>query len=170
VLGRNLDDAEDWVRSWSAQVSGRAEAAAALADRVAALSAAATDADDVITVTVASSGAVTALELDDRVRRMSGAELSAAILRVMHQAQARLAEQVAKAVDETVGPDAETGRAVLDSFARRFPTEPDDAELCDDRPEPPVMPSPPPFPSFPNRPTLPHQAPGGGHQGGRGKP
>lgn len=158
MLGRNLDDAEDWVRSWSAQASGRAEAAAALADRVAVLTASATGADRAVRVTVGSSGAMTGLELDDRVQRMTGAELAEEILRVMRRAQAGLAEGVAEAVEQTVGSDTETGRAVLDSFGRRFPSEPQAATT-------PVMPSPPPFPSFPN---LPQQPSGGGARGHRG--
>jgi hypothetical protein len=160
VLGRDLDDADDWVRSWSAQVSGRAEAAAALADRVARISSTASGPDGTIRVTVGSSGTMTGLELDDRVRRMSGAELSEEILKVMRRAQAGLAGKVAEAVDDTVGADTETGRAVLDSFARRFPEEPEGP------PATPVMPSPPPFPSFPSRPNLPHQS-GGGSSGAR---
>lgn len=159
MLGRDLDDAEDWVRSWSAEVSGRAEAAAALAERVSAISSTATGADQAIRVTVGSSGVMTALELDDRVQQLRGLELSEEILRVMRRAQAGLGDKVAEAVERTVGSDTETGRAVLDSFARRFPAEPDEA------PATPVMPSPPPFPSFPARPSVPHQ-PGGGSSGG----
>jgi hypothetical protein len=158
VLGRDLDDADDWVRSWSAQVSGRAEATAALADRVAGITSTASGADRAIRVTVGSSGTMTALELDDRVQRMSGMELAGEIMKVVRRAQAGLADKVAEAVDDTVGTDTETGRAVLDSFARRFPDE------SDGPPATPVMPSPPPFPSFPRRPNLPHQ-PGGGSSG-----
>jgi hypothetical protein len=158
VLGHNVDDAEEWVRSWSSQVSGRAEAAAALADRVAGLTAAASGADGAIRVTVASSGNITGLELADAVQQYAGADLAAQILQVMRQAQAGLRERVAEAVDETVGAETETGRAVLDSFAQRFPAEP---------PTSPVMPSPPPFPTFQNKPTLPHQLPGNGFESGR---
>ena len=160
MLGHNLDDAEEWVRSWSSQVSGRAEAAAALADRVAGLTASATDDDGAIRVTVASSGNVTGLKLDDRVQRLPGEELATEMLPTMRRAQAGLADRVAEAVDETVGADTETGRAVLDSFAQRFPAEPD-------APAAPVMPSPPPFPTFRNKPTLPHQPPGNGFESGR---
>jgi len=160
VLGRNLDDAEEWVRSWSSQVSGRAEAAAALADRVAGLTASATGADGAVTVTVTSSGNVAGLALTDSVQKLDGAELSAEIMLAYRRAQAGLTEQVAAAVDETVGADTETGRAVLESFAQRFPAEPDE-------PVAPVMPSPPPFPTFQNKPTLPHQAPGNGFESGR---
>jgi hypothetical protein len=152
VLGKELDDAEARTRSWSDPEPGRTGAISALADRVATLTASATGADRAIRVTVASSGIVTGLDLDDRVQRMSGAELSEEILRVMRRAQAGLAERVTEAVRDTVGEDTETGRAVLASYGQRFPAEPDEA------PTSPVMPSPPPFPSFPN---LPQQAAGG---------
>ncbi|HET6530205.1 MAG TPA: YbaB/EbfC family nucleoid-associated protein [Actinoplanes sp.] len=160
MLDRKLDDAGGWVRSWSSQVSGRAEAATALADRVAVLTASATGAEGAIRVTVTSSGNLTELELADDVRRLSGAALAEQIMRVYRRAQAGLTERVAEAVGETVGAETETGRAVLESFAHRFPAQ--GAE-----PEAPVMPAPPPFPTFQNKPTLPHQPPGNGFESGR---
>jgi YbaB/EbfC DNA-binding family protein len=160
VLGRDGDDAEEWVRSWSTQVSGRAEAAAALADRVAGLTASATGTDGAVTVTVASSGTMTGLALADSVQRLAGAELADQIMTVMRRAQAGLSELVAEAVDETVGADTETGRAVLESFAQRFPAETTGTGA-------PVMPSPRPFPTFHNKPSLPHQLPGNGFESGR---
>jgi DNA-binding protein YbaB len=125
-----------------------------LADRLAALSASATGGDGVVAVTVAGSGVVTGLRLDDRVRGLDGATLSAAILRTIRQAQLTLTEQVTAAVDETVGAEAEAGRVVLDAL--RAATGPDEPAM-------PVM----PFPTFQNVPTLPHQAPGNGFESGR---
>lgn len=153
MLGRDLDDAGEKVRT-------RSEAAAALADRVAALAASAAGRDGAIRVTVNSSGAVTALELEDRARERPAADLATDILGTIRRAQAGLVEQAREAVEETVGADSDTGQAVLDGFVQRFPAPPDDA------PEP-VMPAPPPFPAFHNRPSLPHQAPGGGFESGR---
>jgi hypothetical protein len=155
VLGRNLDDdVEASERSWSSLPSGRAEATATLADRVARLSASATGGDGTIRVRVDSGGAITELELPD-------AELAREILRTIRRAQAGLAEQVELAVNETVGGDSETGRAVLESFTQRFPAVPDD------EPAAPIMPAPPPFPTFQNRTSLPHQSPGNGFESGR---
>ncbi|MCO8272915.1 YbaB/EbfC family nucleoid-associated protein [Actinoplanes sp. TRM 88003] len=118
-----------------------------LEDRLAALSATATDEDGVVTVTVGGSGVVTGLRLDDRVQQLAGATLSAEILRTMRRAQDALAEQVAVAVSETVGGENEYGDL--------------------DEPPAPVMPSAPPFPSFENTPTLPQQSPGNGYESGR---
>ncbi|MEU4244037.1 YbaB/EbfC family nucleoid-associated protein [Actinoplanes sp. NPDC026619] len=124
-----------------------------LADRLAALSASATGDDGVVTVTVAGSGVVTELQLDDRAQRLSAATLSNEILRTMRRAQASLNQEVAVTVEETVGADTEVGRAMLDTLIRAEP----------EQPAMPVM----PFPSFQNVPTLPQQAPGNGFESGR---
>jgi hypothetical protein len=159
VLGRNLEASAGAMRSNRDHVAERTGAAAELADRVATLTSSADGGAGAIRVTVASSGALTGLDLQDSVQRMAGKDLAVEILRVMHRAQAGLVERVAAAVDEIVGTDSEAGRAVLDSFAQRFPAEPE--------PVAPVMPAPPPFPRFQSRPTLPHQSPGVGFESGR---
>jgi len=132
MLGRNLDEAEDWVRSWSAQVSARAEAATELSDRTAAITASATGADGAVRVTVASSGMLTGLELDDRVQRLPSAELARIILTTVAKAQSTLAGEVESAVRATVGADSETGRAVLESYVRRFPVPADERDESTD--------------------------------------
>jgi hypothetical protein len=135
----------------------------ALADRVATLSASATGDDGAVRVTVAGSGLVTGIELDDRVRRLPGTMLAVELMRTIRRAQAAIVGQAAVAVDETVGAGSETGKAVLDSFSQRFPREPDDSE---EQPVTPVMPTPP-FPTFQSTPTLPQQLPGNGFESGR---
>ena len=135
----------------------------ALADRVATLSASATGDDGAVRVTVAGSGLVTGIELDDRVQRLPGTMLAAELMRTIRRAQAAIVDQAATAVDETVGSGSETGKAVLDSFSQRFPLEPDETE---EPPVTPVMPTPP-FPTFQSTPTLPQQLPGNGFESGR---
>ena len=126
-----------------------------LAERLAALSASATGDDGVVTVTVAGSGVVTGLRLDDRACGLTGATLSAEILRTMRRAQQSLAGQVVTVVDETVGAETEAGRVVLGTLVRGG-----------DEPGGPAMPVMP-FPSFANVPTLPQQLPGNGFESGR---
>ena len=131
MIGRDVDGAEEWLRSWTAQADARAQAALEMSQRVADLSSTVSVAEGAITVTVAGSGVLTGLELDDRVRRLSGRDLAAQIMRAVGKAQAGLNEMVATVVAETVGPASETGQAVLGSFERRFPTledEPDRGE------------------------------------------
>ncbi|WP_435204137.1 YbaB/EbfC family nucleoid-associated protein [Micromonospora sp. bgisy143] len=119
---------ERFVASWAADISARAARAHELSERVAAMSATAEGADGAVQVTVAASGAMTDLRLDDRVLRWRADEIAAEVLAVMRRAQGRLAPQVAEAAAETVGADSETARAVVGSYESRFPEVPDDEE------------------------------------------
>jgi hypothetical protein len=112
-MANSIDAAEDWLDDWTASVSAQAERAATLSRRVAALTGSAESRDGSIKVTVGSAGQVESLELDD-------AELARRILSVMRRAQSKLTGQVAAEVEETVGADTETGRAVIHSFESRF--------------------------------------------------
>jgi hypothetical protein len=71
-------------------------------------------------------GQVELLELDDRVQRLPGAELARQITTVIRHAEANLAAKVASEVQQTVGADTETGRAVIRSFETRFLPQTDD--------------------------------------------
>ncbi|MCU7729204.1 YbaB/EbfC family nucleoid-associated protein [Actinoplanes sp. KI2] len=124
----DIDAAEDWLDAWVAGVSQQAARTADLARQVSALTGQARSADGAITVTVGSTGQVEDLDLTDEVHGRSGRELSREILAVMRAAQRRLSEQVTAEVDRTVGADTETGRAVVDGFARRFPAPPEPSD------------------------------------------
>ncbi|MFD0518555.1 YbaB/EbfC family nucleoid-associated protein [Paractinoplanes durhamensis] len=117
----DVDAAEEWLDSWVGQVNAQAQRSVELSRRVAALTGSAESRDGAIRVTVGSAGQVERLELDDRVRELSGPRLAQEIMSVMRRAQAALSGQVAEQVRETVGEDTETGRAVLHSFDSRFP-------------------------------------------------
>lgn len=119
---RDIDTAEEWLDAWTASVDAQAARAAELSRRVAALTGTARSEDGSIKVTVGSSGQVRELELDDRVRRLPGAELARQIMSVMGRAQAGLSTKVADEVRATVGTETETGRAVIHSFQTRFPS------------------------------------------------
>jgi hypothetical protein len=122
----DIDAAEEWLDSWASGVNAQAERAVTLSRRVARLTGSAESRDGSIKVTVGSSGQIEALDLDDQVQQLRGAELSRQILAVMRRAQADLSVQVAAQVRETVGADTETGRAVIHSFESRFPERDED--------------------------------------------
>jgi hypothetical protein len=119
----DIDAAQEWLDSWTAGVTGQAGRAAELSRRVAALTGFAENPDRSITVTVGSSGQVENVEFDDRVRLLDGAELSRRLMSTIRKAQADLSARVANEVRDTVGVDTETGRAVVNSFALRFPAD-----------------------------------------------
>ncbi|MEU8211592.1 YbaB/EbfC family nucleoid-associated protein [Micromonospora sp. NPDC049044] len=127
----DADGAENWVRSWSASVSERAAQAQEMSRLVADLTASATSANGAVKVTVAASGVVTDLRLNDRVHGWAAERIAAEIMTTMRRAQARLADDVADVAARTVGEDSETGRAVVASYIERFPEPPERSD--DDR-------------------------------------
>jgi hypothetical protein len=112
---RDIDAAEEWLDSWVAGVDANAARAVDLSRRVAALTGAARSRDGSITVAVGSAGQVVRLDLADHPA------LGREIMNLIAQAQADLSAQVAAQVQDTVGADSETGRAVLHSYEERFP-------------------------------------------------
>ena len=121
MLGRNPEETEAWVRSWAAQASERAAAAAQMADEVGTISSSAEGGSGSIKVAVDSSGLLTRLELADSVRAMPATVLAQEIMTTVRRAQAGLAAKVTSVVAATVGADTETGSAVIGSYERRFP-------------------------------------------------
>jgi DNA-binding protein YbaB len=125
------DAAEDWVRSWTSSLSKRAAAAQSLSDQVAQLNVSESDPDRMITVTVNGSGVMIDLQLGDGASGLRMDQLADKILRTMRRAQAALASRVSDVASQTVGRDSETARAVVSSFERRFPVEPESEEDAD---------------------------------------
>lgn len=122
------DDADSWITSWSAQAAEQAERTQRMAEQVAALSTTGTDRSGLITTTVSSSGVLLDLTLDERATTLPAAQLARQILATMREAQASLTERIAEVVADTVGASSETGRAVIDGYAARFPAPDPDAD------------------------------------------
>jgi hypothetical protein len=123
---RDIDSAEEWLDSWAAGVDANAARAVELSRRVATLTGEARSGDRSIAVVVGSAGQLERLDIEDHARQLTGAALSREIMRLIRRAQAQLAAHVADQVQQTVGADTETGRAVIHSYAERFPEQPDD--------------------------------------------
>jgi DNA-binding protein YbaB len=117
--GHDLDAAEQLVDDWQARISERAAAARELSARLAELTGTARSEDGLVEVTVGPAGTVTALELDEGIRRRPAATTAQAILATMRAAQAALTAAATAVTDETVGADTPTGRAVIASYTAR---------------------------------------------------
>ena len=112
---RDIDAAEEWLDSWVASVDATAMRAVELSRRVAALTGEARSRDGSVRVAVGSAGQVVRLDLAEH------SALGREIMSLIAMAQADLSTKVAEQVQETVGADSETGRAVLQSYEERFP-------------------------------------------------
>jgi hypothetical protein len=117
--GRDLDGTAQLVDGRQAALESRAAAAGELSARLADLSATAGSPDELVQVTVGANGAVTALRLDEAIRRQPAQDTAWAILATLARAQAALTAAAAQATAETIGAGSATGQAVIASYAAR---------------------------------------------------
>jgi hypothetical protein len=116
--GENLDAAERRIDEWEAGLSERAAAARELAERLSALSVSAKSPDELVAVTVSSSG-LTGLDLAEGIRQRPAKETAEAIIATLRAAQNELTKAAAAVTEETVGAESETGRAVIAAYQAR---------------------------------------------------
>ena len=118
--GRSFDDAERMVDDSQAGLEARAAGTRELSTRLAGLTATARSDDGLVEVTIGSTGELRRLELAEGIRGRPAGDTARAILATLRVAQQALTAQVAEAAAQTVGADSETGRAVVESYARRM--------------------------------------------------
>jgi DNA-binding protein YbaB len=119
---------EQELRRWATDVQAKAERYQAMQTQVAEVTVTESSRDDVVQVTVESSGVVTDLRISDRSRELSGAELADVVLTTMRRAQSKITEKVADVMQRTVGDDPAAVASVVRSYQQRFPEPEPEAE------------------------------------------
>lgn len=112
---------EQELRRWAADAQAKAERYQEMQTQVAEVTVTESSRDDVVRVTVGSSGLVTDLRISDRSREMSGAELADLVLTTMRRAQSKITGMVADVMQRTIGDDPAAMASVVESYQRRFP-------------------------------------------------
>lgn len=111
--GLDIEAVRERLRGLQQNAEQRAAATQELSQRLQAITATANDDAHVVTVTVDSSGNVTALQLTERIRGRQPDWLSMTIMDTIKAARANLAEQTRETVEQTIGSDSATGQAIL---------------------------------------------------------
>jgi DNA-binding protein YbaB len=114
--GLDIKAVRERLRGLQESAEQRAAATQELAERLASISATATDDARVVAVTVDSNGNVTDLQLTERIRGRQPDWLSQTIMDTIKAARANLAEQARDVVGRTVGADSTTGQAIVQRF------------------------------------------------------
>ena len=112
----DIEAVRERLRGLQESAAARAEATQQLSQQLQSITATATDAAHVVTVTVDSSGNVTDLRLTERIRGRQPDWLSETIMDTIKAARANLAEQTREAVGRTIGADSATGQAIVRRF------------------------------------------------------
>ncbi|ANZ34731.1 hypothetical protein BBK82_00190 [Lentzea guizhouensis] len=121
MIGGSPEQVERQLEDWARQAEQKAERYQEMSAAVSAVSATESSPDGVVRVTVNASGAVSALELTDRIREQTGQAVAAQIMATIQKAQARLAGQVQAAMQATIAGEQSTIESVVSSYEQRFP-------------------------------------------------
>src|SRR3954453_15770636 len=108
------------IDQWVADAKAKAERYQEMRAQAQQVSATESSKDGLVTVTVDSSGNVSDLRIPDRSRELSGAEVAAAVLGTMRRAQAKLPEQLAAVMAETIGEDTRTVDTIVGNYRAKF--------------------------------------------------
>jgi hypothetical protein len=128
LLGDDLDAADSWVDGWQASLQERADQARLLRERLDAVTGTGWDRKRLVRVTVATSGVLADVVLDDRTRGQAVATTRVQILEAAQAAQADLARKAARVTAETIGMKHPTADAIVRSYLQRMsPPGSDDA-------------------------------------------
>ena len=123
--GRDLEDAQRMIDDWQTGIEARAAQARELSARLSGLTATTESDDELVRVTISSTGALVRLELAEGIRGRPAAETAHEIMKTLRTARERLTAAATEATRETVGVESATGRAIIASFAERM-RDPDD--------------------------------------------
>lgn len=107
------------------QAEQRAQQFGSVRDQLAEVSNTDESTDGTVRVTVASTGALTDLSLDDSAGKRRPAELAREILRCAQRAQAGIAERAQEIVTATVPEGGTTAEHLVETFRTRFPEPPE---------------------------------------------
>jgi DNA-binding protein YbaB len=121
TLPGSEDDAGARVDQWVAAAKAKARRYQVMQAQVEQVSVTESSTDNIVTVTVESSGNVTNLVITDRVREMSGAQIAAMVLETMRRAQAKLPVRLGEVMAEAIGDDTSTIDKIVGNYRAKFP-------------------------------------------------
>lgn len=123
----NMEDAKERLVAWKERADRLASDTQAASEELQHLSATASDDNDIVAITLDSSGTLIDIRLSSRVQRQAPSYTEATILETYQKAKSQLAEAAAEVIKETLGTDSATGHALLAGFAPP-PVDPPDRD------------------------------------------
>jgi DNA-binding protein YbaB len=108
------------MQAWKGRIDRLAADTQTMSHQVGQLRVTASDNDDLVDVTIDSSGALTDIQFTQRVLRMAPEDVTRAVLEAAGAARLKAAERVQEVIAETMGPQSQSGRAIAERMASRL--------------------------------------------------
>ncbi|MEV4344008.1 YbaB/EbfC family nucleoid-associated protein [Actinoplanes sp. NPDC049596] len=106
------DGSRGYLRDWKQRVDRNAANAQAMADRLGRLRATGRDGNDLVEVTVDSSGVLQDIRFTERIQRVAPDVAGRAVMSALQTAKHEVGHRTRAIIDDTVGPDSVAGRVI----------------------------------------------------------
>jgi DNA-binding protein YbaB len=114
------DGALDYLSRWKADIDRRAADTQAMSDRLGSLRVGGQDDNDLVEVTIDSTGVLVDLRFTTRIQRVEPEVVARAVLTAVADARRRAAERSREIIVETMGPDSVAGQAIADRVEQQL--------------------------------------------------
>ncbi|WP_433374962.1 YbaB/EbfC family nucleoid-associated protein [Actinoplanes sp. CA-142083] len=114
------DAADTYLRGWKARIDRMAADTKAMSDRLADLRVTASDDDDLVEVTIDSTGVLLDVRFDQRIQRAAPEVVSRALMSAVRAARVRAADQTRQIITETVGSESAAARTIAERVERQL--------------------------------------------------
>ncbi|GIM89280.1 YbaB/EbfC family nucleoid-associated protein [Paractinoplanes toevensis] len=114
------DGAAGYLRDWKSRIDRMAADTQAMSDRLGALRVTAADDNDLVEVTIDSTGVLLDIRFGDRIQRVAPDAVARAVLNALRAARQSAAASTQKIIAETVGDDSVAGRAIAERMTQQL--------------------------------------------------
>jgi DNA-binding protein YbaB len=119
------EGSQKYLESWKKRIDRMAADTQAMSDRLGSLRVTAEDDNDLVEVTIDSSGALVDLTFTQRIRRTPPEAVARAVLRALRTARLTAAERSREIITETLGSDSVAGRTIAERMEQQLRGEDD---------------------------------------------
>jgi DNA-binding protein YbaB len=119
------EGSQKYLESWKKRIDRMAADTQAMSDRLGSLRVTAEDDNDLVEVTIDSSGALVDLTFTQRIQRTPPEAVARAVLRALRTARLTAAERSREIITETLGSDSVAGRTIAERMEQQLRGEDD---------------------------------------------
>ena len=121
------ESARNRINAWQGRIDALAADTKAMSDQMQEIRVTVTDPDQMVEVTVDSTGNLVELRMSEKIRRVSPGELADTVMATIKDAKAQVAERSTEIISSTLGTESPAARALAERVRQQVtPPEADE--------------------------------------------
>jgi DNA-binding protein YbaB len=114
------ESARNRINAWQGRIEALAADTKSMSDQMQAVRVTVTDPDQMVEVTVDSSGNLVNLRMSEKIRKAAPGELADTIMATVRAAKAEVAERSVEIISSTLGTESPTARALTERVRQQL--------------------------------------------------